>query len=558
MLLKFCAVPTEPAVLFVSEQQTEPVAISWENLRRQTTAVAAFLRASGVQPGDRVGGYLPNCPEATVAMLATVSIGAVWSSASPDFGAESVAERFAQITPKVLFAADGYHYGGKWFDRKPVVALLQERLPSLTQTVIVGTSDGNQKDVLWQNVMETYQNALNLVFEQVPFDHPIWILFSSGTTGMPKAITHSHGGMLLEHLKYLTFHNDVRPGERFFWYTTTGWMMWNFTHAALLAGATIVLYDGSPGHPDIYRLWNLAKDLKINHFGIGAAYILACMKAGVSLPSDALPHLRTIGSTGSPLPPEGFAWIYQHIHPRVWLSSMSGGTDVCTAWVGGNPLLPVYEGEIQCRCLGCAMESFDEQGVSRTGQVGEMVVTQPMPCMPVFFWNDPDGAKYTGSYFEEYPGIWRHGDWLLITERNTLVILGRSDATLNRQGIRIGTSEIYRSVEKLPEISDSLILDLDKQEGISEMILFVVLAPGAILDDSLKKKIAHQLRSDFSPRHVPDAVVAVPEIPYTISGKKMELPVKKILMGKPVEKAVNMGAVKNPKAMEWFIAEGKR
>jgi acetoacetyl-CoA synthetase len=370
---------------------------------------------------------------------------------------------------------------------------------------------------------------------------------------MPKAITHGHGGMLLEHLKYQTFHNDVHPGERFFWYTTTGWMMWNFTHAALLAGATIVLYDGSPGYPNINCLWDMANRLKINHFGIGAAFILSCMKAGVSLAPDALPHLRSIGSTGSPLPPEGFDWIYEHIKPNVWLCSISGGTDVCTAWVGGNPLLPVYEGEIQCRCLGCAMESYNENGQPVIGAVGEMVVTKPMPCMPVFFWNDPDGSKYTGSYFEEYPGIWRHGDWLLITERSTLVILGRSDATLNRQGVRIGTSEIYRSVEKLPEIQDSLIVDLERPDGTSFMPLFVVLAKDATLSADLKQRISATIRADFSPRHVPDDIIAVPEIPYTISGKKLEIPVKKILLGKAVEKSVNMGAVRNPSAIEYFV-----
>jgi acetoacetyl-CoA synthetase len=548
-----------PAILFASEHR--PYAeISWTNLEHQTAVVARYLRQCGVERGDRVAAYLPNCPEATIALLATLSVGAVWSSASPDFGPESVVERMAQIEPKVLFAVQGYSYGGKWFDRTPAVRSLQEQLPSLQQVVLFDnyppagiTTEPLPHCTPWGVLFQDDTGAtLPLVFEQVPFAHPIWILFSSGTTGMPKAITHGHGGMLLEHLKYLTFHNDVQPGERFFWFTTTGWMMWNFTHAALLAGATIVLYDGSPAYPDLYRLWHLAGDLKINHFGIGAAFVLSCMKAGVSLSPNALPDLRCIGSTGSPLPPEGFTWIDQQVKPGVWLSSMSGGTDVCTAWVGGNPLLPVVQGEIQCRCLGCAMESFDEDGIAVVGKVGEMVVTKPMPCMPVFFWADPDGSKYFNSYFDTFPGVWRHGDWLLVTERNTLVILGRSDATLNRQGVRIGTSEIYRSVEKLPEIADSLVVDIEQFGGHSKMILFVVPAPATALDDALKAKIARTLRTDFSPRHVPDEIVAVPEIPYTISGKKMELPVKKILMGKPLAQAANAGAMRNPGALEYF------
>lgn len=551
-----------PAILFSSEHR--PFAeVDWETLEQQTARVARHLRAAGVRPGDRVAAYLPNSPEATVALLATISIGAVWSSASPDFGSSSVAERMVQIEPKVLFAVRGYSYGGKWFDRSEAIALLRKELPSLREIIVFDNyppegalppdpvEPGEYTN--WNDLLQTTDPLPPLTFEQVPFAHPLWILFSSGTTGMPKAITHGHGGMLLEHLKYLTFHNDVHPGERFFWFTTTGWMMWNFTHAALLAGATIVLYDGSPAYPDLYRIWNLAKELKINHFGIGAAFVLSCMKAGISLPPDALPDLRCIGSTGSPLPPEGFAWIDQHIKKDVWLSSMSGGTDVCTAWVGGHPLLPVREGEIQCRCLGCAMESYSEDGLPLRETVGEMVVTKPMPCMPVFFWNDPDGSKYFNSYFDTFPGVWRHGDWLLITHRETLVILGRSDATLNRQGIRIGTSEIYRSVEKLPEIADSLIVDIEQADGTSRMPLFVVLAAGAILDDALKSKIARTLRTDFSPRHVPDEIIAVPEIPYTISGKKMELPVKKILMGKPVEEAANPGAMRNPASLRYFL-----
>lgn len=539
-----------PAILFCSEM-SEVQSISWAELRRQTAALAHWLRDQGVGPGDRVVGYLPNIPAATVAFLASAAVGAVWSSASPDFGAASVLERFGQITPKVLIAVNGYSYGGKYFDKTAVVQELCDHIPSLVTTLTI-QYDGKTQGGQWAEVTGT-DTEYPLYFTPVAFDHPLWILYSSGTTGIPKAIVHGHGGMLLEHLKYGAFHNDVHPGERFMWFTTTGWMMWNYLNAMLLAGATIVLYDGSPGYPDMSRLWRLAADQRIQHFGVSAAFILATMKSGFSPRDLDFSALRSIGSTGSPLPPEGFDWIYASVKPDVWLTSMSGGTDVCTAFVGGNPLLPVYEGEIQCRALGCAMQSYDENGQPLADEVGEMVVTQPMPCMPVGFWNDPDGSKYRSSYFEEYTGVWRHGDWLRITPRGSLVIYGRSDATLNRQGIRIGTSEIYRSVEQLPEVRDSLIINIEKDGGDSWMPLFVALKPGHQLTDDLKQRIARQLRSDYSPRHVPDEIIEVPDIPYTISGKKLELPVKKILMGRPLEKSVNMGSVRNPEAFEFFI-----
>lgn len=542
-----------PAIIFQAEHLPARE-MSWNELRREVAALREYLQSMGVQEGDRVVGYLPNIPQATVALLATLSLGAVWSCCSPDFGASSVLERFVQIEPKVLIAVNGYLYGGKRFDRRIDVHNLQAQLPSLSGTVMIAYLEEfavnlpNSTD--WTEIMQN--QFASLTFTPVPFEHPIWVLYSSGTTGLPKAITHSHGGMLLEHLKYLHFHNDVHPGERFFWYTTTGWMMWNFVQAALLSRATIVLYDGSPGYPDLNVLWKMAAALQINHFGISAAYILSCMKAGITPASFVLPQLRSIGVTGSPLPPEGFSWVYENIKSDLWLCSISGGTDVCTAFVGGNPLWPVYEGEIQCRTLGCAMESWDEAGNTLIDQVGEMVITQPMPCMPVKFWNDPDFSKYTASYFDTYPGVWRHGDWLQITPHHSLIILGRSDATLNRQGIRIGTSEIYRSVEKLSEILDSLIVNIEKEDGSSVMPLFVVLMEGAMLDEALQKKIAQTLRTDFSPRHVPDLVIVVAEIPYTLSGKKMELPVKKILMGKSIEQSVNKDAMRNPLALENF------
>ncbi|MBO9637106.1 MAG: acetoacetate--CoA ligase [Siphonobacter aquaeclarae] len=533
-----------PALLFCSENQplTE---ISWSELRTQTARFAAWLKEQGVGPGDRVAAYLPTVPEATAALLATLSVGAIWSSTSPDFGVGAAADRFAQIEPKVLLGIGTYRYGGKLFDKTEAVLALAEALPGLPAVVWVQQPE-KAPGVYWESIQQSPEPEL--AFTPVEFNHPIWILYSSGTTGLPKPIVHSHGGVLLEHLKYLVLHNDVRPGERFFWYTTTGWMMWNFLNASLLAGATAVLYDGSPGYPGLDFLWQLARDARIAHFGTSAPFIGSCLKAGLTLPFD-LPHLRTIGSTGSPLSAEGFDWVYAHVKPDVWLSSMSGGTDVCTAWVGANPWRPVYEGEIQCRCLGCAMDSFDEDGHPLVDEVGEMVVTQPMPSMPVFFWNDPDFQRYTESYFETYPGVWRHGDWLKITKRDTLVILGRSDATLNRQGVRIGTAEIYRATDTFPEIRDSLIVHLEETDY---MPLFVVLQEGIELSPALDQRIRQAIRQACSPRHVPDRILAVPDIPYTLSGKKLEKPVKQLLQGKPLEKVMNPGSVRNPGAMEWF------
>ncbi len=554
-----------PAILFQNER--EPLSrISWDELERQTAAMAHFLRQAGVQPGDRVAAYLPNTPHAIVSVLAALSIGAVWSSCSPDFGANSVADRLVQIEPKVLITVDGYTYGGKPFDKRETVQEICRMLPCLQKVVFIPYLNKNAQAedlpnaVLWNTIMNQATDKAELQFTALPFDHPVWVLYSSGTTGVPKAITHSHGGNLLEHLKYLHFHNDVHAGERFFWYSTTGWMMWNFTLASMLAGATIVLYDGSPGYPSLNVLWELAARAEITHFGTSAPFLVSCMKAGLEPKNDFdLSAMRSIGSTGSPLPPEAFGWVYSHLKEDVWLSSMAGGTDVCTAWVGGNPLLPVYQGEIQCRCLGCAMESWSEDGKPvPAGAVGEMVVTKPMPSMPVFFWNDPDGSKYRSSYFDHYPGVWRHGDWLSITPRDTLVILGRSDATLNRQGVRIGTAEIYRALDKIPEIRDSLIINLERADGSDWMPLFVALQPGITLDDNLKNSVRKILRSEYSPRHVPDDIIEVPDIPYTISGKKMETPVKKILQRKPLDKAYNRDSMKNPEAMTFFLEMAKK
>lgn len=549
-----------PAIIFQSERHalTE---MSWAELESQTAALASFFRKSGIQPGDRVAAFLPNSPHAVVAVLATMSVGAVWSSCSPDFGAASVADRFAQIQPRIFITIDGYAYGSKAFDKRDTVREICQLLPSVEKVIFIPFLDENatlelEKAVfIWDHIISAQPENSSFNLHHSSFSDPLWILYSSGTTGIPKAIVHSHGGNLLEHLKYLHFHNDIRPGERFFWYSTTGWMMWNFTVGALLTGATIVLYDGSPGFPDMNILWDLAEKTGINHFGTSAPFLVACMKAGISPKSDFdLKNLRSIGSTGSPLPPEAYAWVYENVKHDVWLSSMAGGTDVCTAWVGGNPQLPVYQGEIQCRCLGCAMESWDEAGHSvPSGEVGEMVVTKPMPSMPIFFWGDKDGSKYRASYFEHYPNVWRHGDWIQITERGSLVILGRSDATLNRQGVRIGTAEIYRALDQIPELRDTLIVNLERPDGSDWMPLFVALNSGFSLTDELINKIKSALRTQYTPRHVPDEILEIPDVPYTISGKKMETPVKKVLQHKPLDKAFNRDSMRNPEAMAFFI-----
>lgn len=548
------ATDAQPAILFQSE--TTPLqAISWRTLQQQVAALQQALKQYGVGVGDRVVAYLPACPEATVAFLAANALGAVWSSCSPDFGTSSVLDRFAQIEPKVLIAVDAYTYGGKQFDKSAVIDELAAALPSLEKVIVVSPGQKPlpaEKYVAWQAV--TSQPDAALEFVRVPFAHPIWILYSSGTTGLPKAITHSQGGILLEQLKYGAFHNDFKPGERCFWYTTTGWMMWNYIHGCLLAGGVMVLYDGSPAYPSVDALWKLCADAGIHHFGTSAGYILANRKEETHPAKDHdLGALRSIGSTGSTLPPEGFDWVYREVKHDVWLASMSGGTDVCSAFVGGNPTLPVYAGEIQCRALGCKLEAFDEQGKPVYREVGEMVISQPMPSMPVSFWNDPGFQRYRESYFEMYPGIWRHGDWIEVTAHNGIIIYGRSDATLNRGGVRIGTSEIYRAVDQVPEVKDSLIVCLEKEGGNFWMPLFVVMQTGQELTDTIRKKIITTIRNAYSPRHVPDEIIAVPDIPYTISGKKTETPVKKVLMGKDPKQVVNAGALRNPASMEFFI-----
>jgi len=545
-----------PAIIFQGESGDKHE-ISWQQLKQRVTSLQQYLRSVGVQKGDCVAAYLPCIPEATIAFLAACSLGATWSSCSPDFGTQSVIDRFAQIEPKVLIAVDGYEYSGKFFSKSDVAPDLVKAIPSIKKAIVVhqekNIKEFKASDTLiqWDDVFSSTDQKLT--FERVPFSHPIWVLYSSGTTGLPKAITHSHGGILLEQLKYGAFHNDFKQGERCFWYTTTGWMMWNYIHGSLLVGGTLVLYDGSPAYPDLNVLWKFIQDADIHHFGTSAGFILANIKADIHPKSNFdLRQLRSIGSTGSTLPPEGFEWIYREVKADLWLASMSGGTDVCSAFVGGNPTLPVYSGEIQCRALGCKLEAFNEEGKSVIGEVGEMAITLPMPSMPIYFWNDPDFQRYHSSYFEMYPGIWRHGDWIEITPRQGIIIYGRSDATLNRGGVRIGSSEIYRAVDQVKEVKDSLIVCIEKQGGEFWMPLFVVMQEGITLTDEIKKKISSIIRSDYSPRHVPDEIIAVPDIPYTISGKKTETPVKKVLMGRDPKDVVTAGALKNPESMEVF------
>ncbi len=517
--------------------------MTWRELRALAARIQAGLRALGVGRGDRVVAYMPNIPETVATFLATAGLGAVWSSCSPDFGARSVVDRFAQIEPKVLLAVDGYRYGGRDFDRSAVVEEIHAEVGGALVRVGYLGGGGFAEQFLGPADAE-------LTLEPVPFDHPLWVLYSSGTTGLPKAIVQGHGGILLEQLKHQSLHLDMRDDDRAFWFTTTGWMMWNFLVGVLLTPASIVLYDGNPATPSLDRLWELAAEAGVTCFGTSAAFIAGCMKAGVR-PGEGrdLGALRSVGSTGSPLSPEGFRWIYDELGCTTWLFSTSGGTDVCTAFVGGVPLLPVYEGELQARSLGCDVRAFDPDGHELIGAVGELVITQPLPSMPLYFWDDPGGERLREAYFDMYPGIWRHGDWIEITARGTAIISGRSDATINRGGVRMGTSEIYRAVLALDEIVDALVVDVDGWLG-----LFVVLRAGAGLDDGLRGQIARRVREDCSPRHVPDDVHAVAEVPRTLSGKVLEVPVKRILSGVAPERAASRDSLANPSALDWFVA----
>jgi acetoacetyl-CoA synthetase len=536
--------------------------VSWSKLAADVRAVANGLRELGVGPGDRVVAYLPNIPEAVVALFATTSIGAIWSSCSPDFGTRSVLDRLTQIEPKVLFCVDGYRYRGKSFDRKREIAEVIGKLPSLKQVVYLPYLDPDDNSppapnaTLWRDLISRAgASAGEFAFAQVPFDHPLWILFSSGTTGLPKAIVHSHGGIALEQMKLNSLHLDLRAGEKLFFFTTTGWMMWNFIVSSLLIGVTPVLYDGHPGYPEPDQLWKIVDEMGVSLFGASPTYVQMLEQAGV-VPNSRyrLDALRSIMVAGSPVTAECTAWFYENVKGDLLVAAGSGGTDVCTGFCGSMPLLPVYAGEIQARHLGVDAQAYDEQGRSVVDEVGELVIRQPMPSMPVFFWNDPGGRRYHESYFADYAGVWRHGDFFKVNARGGCFVLGRSDATLNRFGVRIGTAEIYRCVETLPEIVDSLIVNLDLPGGRFFMPLFVKLATGITLDEPLKEKIRRKLRSDYSPRHVPDRIYEIAAVPYTLTGKKMEVPVRRILMGHPAEKVANRDAMADPSALDYFVS----
>jgi acetoacetyl-CoA synthetase len=546
--------PHRTAIIFDSERG-KGGSLSYSELASEVARVARGLRALGVGRGDRVAALLPNVPEAVIGLLATASLGAIWSSCSPDFGARSVIDRFAQIEPKVLIACDGYAYNGKEYSRAGMVDEVSAALPDLAAVVMVNLIGPQPRfGATGWGVLGTGGNQREPEFEEVPFDHPLWVVYSSGTTGLPKPIMHGHGGIVLEHLKALAFHQDLRPGDVFTWYTTTGWMMWNYLAGGLLAGLTIVLYDGSATWPATDRLWRLAAEHSVTYLGVGAPYLVACMKAGLRPGDEAdLSALRAIGSTGSPLPPEAFGWVYERVKKDLLLGSFSGGTDLCTGFVGPCPLLPVRAGIISGRCLGAEVEAYDDDGRPLVGQVGELVITQPMPSMPVGFWNDPGGARYRESYFDTYPGVWRHGDWIELLPDGGCVIYGRSDATLNRGGVRMGTSEFYRVVEGFPEVADSLVVDTGRLGAEGRLILYVVPAAGGELDDDLAARLRAALRSQLSPRHVPDEIHQVPGIPRTLSGKKLEVPVRKILLGTEPERAADPNALANPEVLAYFV-----
>jgi acetoacetyl-CoA synthetase len=528
---------------------------TWAELSSHTAAVAAGLRSLGVGPGDRVAAYMPNIPETLAAFLATASLGAVWSSAAPEFGVRSVVDRFSQIKPKVLLAVDGYRYGGKDFDKREAVEEIAAGVPSLERVVEFGYLSGGG----WGAPLADFLvSGASLEFEYVAFDHPLWVLYSSGTTGLPKPIVHGHGGILVEQVKKGHLHLDAHPDDRVFWFSTTGWMMWNFLVGVLLTDASIVLFDGNPGYPDMSTLWQLAEDAGITTFGTSAAFVSGSMKAGVVPRAEgrSLSTLSAVGSTGSPLSPEGFRWLYDELGPDLWLFSTSGGTDLCTAFVGGVATLPVYQGELQARCLGASVEAWDEDGRALVDEVGELVITRAMPSMPLFFWGDSDGSRYHDSYFSTYPGVWRHGDWIEITSRGTAIIYGRSDSTINRGGVRMGTSEIYRAVLSLDDVVDALVVDVPRSGTDGWMPLFVVLREGTSLTDSLVAEIRRRIREDCSPRHVPDEVIAIPEVPRTLSGKILEVPVKRILSGVAPEVAASRESLANPEALDYFVELG--
>lgn len=552
------------ALLYVNET-TGLQGLPWSEFADQVRRLATYLRESGVVPGDRVVAYLPNIPEAMIALCACACIGAVWASCSPDFGAEGVLDRVRQLSPKVLLAVDGYRYGGKVFDRREQVRHIAGELESIEHVIVLPALFPDDT-LMFANAIDwpTLQqrptvSAADFHCEQLPFDHPLWVLFSSGTTGLPKAIVQSHGGILLEQLKALHLHLDFRPGDAAFIFTTTGWMMWNTLFSALLCGVRPVLYDGHPAWPNIDTLWQILQDSRASFFGTSPTYI-ELMKRHDVVPRERfdLGALRTVMPVGSPVSPQCNAWFYRNLKADVWVTTGSGGTDICTGLVSGVPTLAVYAGEIQARALGVDAHAFDEQGRAVIDQVGELVVTSPMPSMPVYFWNDPGDQRYRDSYFQPWPGMWRHGDFFLLNARGGCQVLGRSDATLNRFGVRIGTAEIYRALEPIAEIDDALIVNLDLPEGGFFMPLFIQLRSGAVLDEALRQRVCECLRQACTPRHVPDQIIAVPLIPLTLTGKKMEVPVRRILMGHDPQSVANPSAMRDPQALAFFIEYANR
>jgi acetoacetyl-CoA synthetase len=547
---------TDRVAVVARSQTRAPFELTFADLREQVARARAGLERLGVGPGDRVVAYLPNIPETLVAFLATASLGAIWATCAPEFGARAVIDRFGIVAPKILLAVAGYGYGAKHVDRRAEVAALRAELPSLERVVHVryagGPHDALPDALRWDDLLA---EPAPLRFDAVDFAHPLCVLFSSGTTGLPKPIVHGHGGILLEAFKNHGLSWDLRPGDRLMWFTTTAWMMWNALVSSLALRTSIVMIDGNPAYPDLSFQWRLAEETRPTFMGASPAMLMGCRKAGIDLTAFDLSCIRQLGAAGSPLPAEGYAWVYEQLGRDVLLQCGSGGTDVCTGIVQGNPLLPIYAGEIAGRCLAVDTAAYDPQGREVVGELGELVIRAPMPSMPVGFWGDDDGARYHAAYFADFPGVWRHGDWILFTERGTCVITGRSDATLNRGGVRMGTGEFYAVVEELDEVLDSLVVHLeDREGGAGELVLFVVLRDGAALDDDLRARIAGVLRDELSPRHVPDTVEAVPAIPRTLTGKKLELPVKRMLLGADQAQVASRDALADPHAIDAFAA----